>query len=98
MVSRRKAESQRVTRRRFVPHRILLAEFQNRSVPLLLRIEAIVQNAASQQHYLGMLLSVARSLERIADHATHIAEDVLYMLQGQIIRHAAADSHGREGG
>lgn len=52
-----------------------------------IQIEAIVQNDVTQQQYLGMLLSVSRSLERIADHATHIAEDVIYMLQGQIVRH-----------
>jgi phosphate transport system protein len=51
------------------------------------RIEEIIQEDVSQQQYLGMLLSVSRSLERIADHATHIAEDVIYMLQGQIVRH-----------
>lgn len=33
------------------------------------------------------LLSVARSLERIADHATNIAEDVIYMMEGVIVRH-----------
>lgn len=33
------------------------------------------------------LLSVAKNLERIADHATNIAEDVIYHLTGQIVRH-----------
>lgn len=51
------------------------------------QIEEIIQNDFTQQPYLGMLLSVSRSLERIADHATHIAENVIYMLQGLIVRH-----------
>jgi phosphate transport system protein len=32
-------------------------------------------------------LSVSRYLERIADHATNIAEDVIYLISGEIIRH-----------
>ena len=33
------------------------------------------------------LLAVARHIERIADHATNIAEDTIYMIQGNIVRH-----------
>jgi phosphate transport system protein len=35
------------------------------------------------------LLAASRSIERIADHATNIAEDVLYMVEGRIARHVS---------
>ncbi|OPX22400.1 MAG: phosphate transport system regulatory protein PhoU [Planctomycetales bacterium 4484_113] len=37
--------------------------------------------------YLLDLLSISRHLERIADHATNIAEDVIYSVNGEIVRH-----------
>ena len=37
------------------------------------------------------LILVSRHLERIADHATNIAEDVIYLVEGQTIKHHAHD-------
>jgi phosphate transport system protein len=36
------------------------------------------------------LLLVARNLERVADHATNIAEDVIYYVEGRDVRHSMA--------
>jgi phosphate transport system protein len=38
------------------------------------------------------LFSATRHLERIADHATNIAEDVVYLVEGEIIRHRPVEA------
>ena len=37
--------------------------------------------------YLINLYLISRHLERVADHATNIAEEVIYLIEGEIIRH-----------
>ncbi len=53
----------------------------------------LVKNAIishpGQAEVLIAYLSVSRFLERIADHATNIAEDVIYMTEGFIARHGS---------
>ncbi len=38
------------------------------------------------------LIFVARNLERIGDHATNIAEDVVFLIKGIDVRHRAAEA------
>lgn len=42
-------------------------------------------------HTVLSLMNVSRRLERIADHATNIAEMVYYMVEGKIIRHSCVE-------
>ena len=37
------------------------------------------------------LFSAIRNIERVADHATNISEDVVYLIEGEIIRHGGRD-------
>jgi phosphate transport system protein len=42
------------------------------------------------------LFSATRHLERIADHATNVAEDVIYLVEGAIVRHRPAAVRGED--
>ncbi len=55
------------------------------------QIEEGIRRRPDQLESLIHLLSCSRHLERIADHATNIAEDVIYMIEGTIVRHRAED-------
>lgn len=49
------------------------------------------RDPASISHALDLII-VARQLERIADHATNIAEDVIFMVKGEEVRHHPLDA------
>jgi phosphate transport system protein len=55
--------------------------------------EAIAQHP-DRVGYLINFLFIARHLERIADHATNIAEEVIYMIEGVISRHKLPGKEG----
>ena len=40
------------------------------------------------------LMIVSRCLERIADHATNVAEDVIFMVDARVIKHHADQKEG----
>jgi phosphate transport system protein len=46
-----------------------------------------IKDNPDQGEYFINLLLISRHLERIADHATNIAEEVIYLIEGEIIRH-----------
>lgn len=56
-------------------------------------LASMVADRESIERALGFVL-VTRSLERIADHATNIAEDVIFFVEGRDVRHG----EGREAG
>lgn len=52
-------------------------------------VEAIKSGDPEVEKLLA-IRSAAKNLERLADHATNIAEDVIYLAEGDIVRHTKA--------
>jgi len=55
------------------------------------QIKDLIRHTPNRVGYLINMLLVSRYLERIADHATNIAEEVIYMIEGEIVRHGKWD-------
>lgn len=66
-----------------------LVDDMNRQMYLIVQEEIL--NNPEKMPVLIHLLSASRHLERIADHTTNIAEDVIYMVEGEIIRHKSEE-------
>lgn len=54
---------------------------------MYIKVQEAIHAHPEQMESLIHMLSASRHLERIADHATNVAEDVIYMIEGQIVRH-----------
>ncbi len=52
------------------------------------RIKQAIKELPERVGYYINLLLISRHLERISDHATNIAEEVIYLVEGEIYRHA----------
>ncbi|HJT30696.1 MAG TPA: phosphate signaling complex protein PhoU [Pirellulales bacterium] len=59
------------------------------------KIRAAIRARPEQIEALMKLYSVAKHLERMGDMATNVAEDVIYMVEGDIVRHQDEDDEGR---
>lgn len=53
--------------------------------------QALVAGVTTDVGYMINLLLISRHIERLADHATNIAEEVVYMIEGEIVRHGKLD-------
>jgi len=51
------------------------------------QIKGAMGEHPEEMTYLINLYLISRHLERIADHATNIAEEVIYLIEGEIVRH-----------
>lgn len=51
------------------------------------RIESSIRGDVDRVDEYLRLIGISRNLERVADHATNIAEDTVYLREGQIVRH-----------
>ena len=61
------------------------------------RVEERLHEQPQQIEQLIHVLNISRQLERVADHACNIAEDVLYMVHGEIHRHGLTAGESSEG-
>jgi phosphate transport system protein len=58
---------------------------------MYVKFQQLVENDPTTLKRALGLLSTSRYLERIADLATNIAEDVVFMVEGEVIRHQEGD-------
>jgi len=59
------------------------------------QVKEIIMQNPGQFEPLLQILHIARHLERIADHATNIAEDLIYLIEGRIVRHQQGSDRGK---
>lgn len=66
------------------------SEIDDMNQEIFRQVKEVIMQNPRQFEPLLQILHIARHLERIADHATNIAEDILYLIKGTIVRHQLA--------
>ena len=65
---------------------------------MYLQVEDGIRKDPARVDSLIHLLGVSRHIERIGDHASNIAEDVIYFIEGTIVRHRTEEyKHAHQG-
>lgn len=64
---------------------------------LLDQVEEELKKHPEHMQSLLAITSVSRTLERVADHATNIAKDVIYLIEGDIVRHRSREYRAAHG-
>jgi len=79
-----------------IAHRVCEADDEVDAMDRLMyqEIRAAIRETPEKTEGLIRLQRVSQNLERIADHATNIAEDVIYLVEGEIIRHTSPLNNG----
>jgi phosphate transport system protein len=77
-----------------IAHRVCAADDEVDTMDRLMyqEVRAAIRETPEKTEGLIRLQRVSQNLERIADHATNIAEDVIYLVEGEIVRHKGACS------
>ncbi len=62
-------------------------EIDDMNQEIFQQVKEIIMKNPQQFESLLQIMHISRHLERIADHATNIAEDLIYLIEGRIVRH-----------
>ncbi len=60
------------------------------------KIKEVMAQRPDQVGYLINFLTISRHLERVGDHSKNIAEEVIYLIEGEIIRHGRRETKVEE--
>lgn len=62
-----------------------LVDSYNKS--MIIKCIAEISNKPDKADFYINLINIAKNLERVADHSTNVAQDVIYMVEGKTVKH-----------